>query len=98
VTKKPVGGGQDRGDREESPSDASMDVFNAVAAIRMASSRALALLQKQQIDFTADRARAVAELCDGVEATIIAIRDIATASALDDAALAAFLDENDTPL
>ncbi|MEV4117117.1 hypothetical protein [Nonomuraea sp. NPDC049695] len=98
VRNKPVGDEQGQGDHEEPPSDPSMDVFNAMAEIRMASSRALALLHKQQIDFTADRARAVAELCDGTEATIIAIRDITTASALDDAALAAFLDENDTPL
>ncbi|MEU6718261.1 hypothetical protein ABZ897_42915 [Nonomuraea sp. NPDC046802] len=98
VTRRPRGGEQGHGKGEEAPSDASMDVFNAVADIRMAASRALALLRRQQIDFTADRARAVAELCDGTEATIAAIRDIATASALDDAALAAFLDENGTPL
>lgn len=71
-----------------------MDVFNAMAEIRMAASRALSLLHKQQIRFTADRARAIAELCDGAEATIAAVRDLATGSALDDAALAKFLDEN----
>lgn len=41
-----------------------MNVFNAVAQVRMASSRALALLRRQQIDFTADRARAVVEMGD----------------------------------
>ncbi|MFI7134406.1 hypothetical protein ACIBQ1_52680 [Nonomuraea sp. NPDC050153] len=60
-----------------------MDVFNAMAEIRMAASRALALLHKQQINFTTDRAEAIA-----------AVRDLATGSALDDAALAKFLDDN----
>ncbi|MER5624131.1 hypothetical protein ACIBF6_27170 [Streptosporangium amethystogenes] len=49
-----------------------MDVFNAMAEIRMAASRALSLLHKQQITFIADRAQAVAELCDGAEAAITA--------------------------
>ncbi|MEW1839276.1 hypothetical protein AB0392_15105 [Nonomuraea angiospora] len=74
--------------------DASMDLFNAMAEIRMAASRAPALLHKQQIAFTADRAQAIAELCDGTEAAIAAVRDLATGSNLDDAALAAFLDES----
>ncbi|GAA0968717.1 hypothetical protein GCM10009555_014560 [Acrocarpospora macrocephala] len=79
---------------EGSQDDASMDVFNAMAEIRMAASRALALLSKQQINFTTDRAEAIAELCDGAEAAIAAVRDMATGAALDDAALAAFMDEN----
>jgi hypothetical protein len=79
---------------EGSQAEASMDVFNAMAEIRMAASRALALLSKQQINFTTDRAEAIAELCDGAEAAIAAVRDMATGAALDDAALAAFLDEN----
>ncbi|MEU7839031.1 MULTISPECIES: hypothetical protein [unclassified Nonomuraea] len=41
-----------------------------------------------------DRAEAIAELCDGAEAAIAAVRDMATGAALDDAALAAFMDEN----
>ncbi|TDD16523.1 hypothetical protein [Nonomuraea diastatica] len=79
---------------EGSQAEASMDVFNAMAEIRMAASRALALLSKQQITFTTDRAEAIAELCDGAEAAIAAVRDMATDAALDDAALAAFMDEN----
>jgi hypothetical protein len=79
---------------EGSQAEASMDVFNAMAEIRMAASRALALLSKQQISFTTDRAEAIAELCDGAEATIAAVRDMATGAASDDAALAAFMDEN----
>lgn len=71
-----------------------MDVLNAMAEIHMAASRALSLLHKNQIRFTANRAQAIAELCDGAEAAITAVRDLATDSALDDAALAAFLDEN----
>ncbi|MGP3920017.1 hypothetical protein [Nonomuraea sp. 10N515B] len=71
-----------------------MDVFNAMAEIRMAASRALPLLHKQQIRFIADRAEAIAELCDGAEAAIAAVRDLATGSALNDAALAVFLEEN----
>ncbi|MEV7907656.1 hypothetical protein [Streptomyces anulatus] len=71
-----------------------MDVFNAMAEIRMAASRALALLHKQHVNFTADRAEAIAELCDGAEAAIAAVRDMATGAALDDAALAAFMDNN----
>jgi hypothetical protein len=74
--------------------DASMDVFNAMAETRMAASRALALLAKQQIAFTSDRAEAIAELCDGAEAAIAAVRDMATGSNLDDAKLAAFLEDN----
>jgi hypothetical protein len=85
---------QARAARDGSEADASMDVFNAMAEIRMAASRALSLLHKQQIRFTADRAQAIAELCDGAEAAITAVRDLATGSALDDAALAKFLDEN----
>ncbi|GAA3627347.1 hypothetical protein GCM10022419_135860 [Nonomuraea rosea] len=77
-----------------SQAEASMDVFNAMAEIRMAASRALALLSKQQISFTTDRAEAIAELCDGAEAAIAAVRDMATGAALDDAALASFMDEN----
>ncbi|MEV4303197.1 hypothetical protein [Nonomuraea sp. NPDC049624] len=38
--------------------------------------------------------KAIAELCDGVEATIAAVRDLATGFASDDAAPAASLDEN----
>lgn len=85
---------QAREANEGSQAEASMDVFNAMAEIRMAASRALALLSKQQINFTMDRAEAIAELCDGAEAAIAAVRDIATGAALDDAALAAFMDEN----
>ncbi|MDP4505307.1 DUF6262 family protein [Nonomuraea turcica] len=85
---------QARAARDGSEADASMDVFNAMAEIRMAASRALSLLHKQQIRFTPDRAEAIAELCDGAEAAISAVRDLATGSALDDAALAKFLDEN----
>ncbi|MFB4273583.1 hypothetical protein [Nonomuraea sp. GTA35] len=85
---------QARAAGDGSEADASMDVFHAMAEIRMAASRALSLLHKQQIRFTADRAQAIAELCDGAEAAITAVRDLATGSALDDAALAKFLDEN----
>jgi hypothetical protein len=38
--------------------------------------------------------QAITELCDCAEAAITAVRDLATGSALDDAALAAFLDQN----
>ncbi|MFC5186729.1 hypothetical protein [Actinomadura harenae] len=77
--------------------DPSMEVFNDMADIRMATSRALARLHKQQIEFTTDRAQAITELCDGAEASIAAVRDLVTAAALDDAALAGFLDENGFP-
>jgi hypothetical protein len=50
--------------------------------------------RNELVRFTADRAQAIAELCDGAEAAITAVRDLATGSALDDAALAKFLDEN----
>lgn len=73
---------------------AAADVPQPMAEIRMAASRALALLSKQQISFTTDRAEAIAELCDGAEAAIAAVRDMATGAALDDAALAAFMDDN----
>ncbi|MGV9386697.1 hypothetical protein ACWDRB_63610 [Nonomuraea sp. NPDC003707] len=85
---------QARAARDGTEADASMDVFHAMAEIRMAASRALCLLHKQQIRFTTDRAHAIVELCDGAEAAITAVRDLATGSALDDAALAKFLDNN----
>jgi hypothetical protein len=83
-----------RAAREGTEADTSMEVFNAMTEIRMAASRALARLHKQHINFTADRAEAIADLCDGATAAIAAVRDLAAGSALDDAALAAFLDEN----
>lgn len=78
--------------------DASMDVLNAMAEIHKATSRALVLLHKQQINFTADRAQAIAGLCDGAEARIAAVRDLITGSTLDDATLATFLDDNENLL
>ncbi|MFI6928384.1 hypothetical protein ACIBIZ_51250 [Nonomuraea spiralis] len=51
-------------------------------------------MDKQQIAFTSDQAEAIAELYDGAEAAIAAVRDMATGSALDDAALAKFLDDS----
>ena len=83
-----------RAAREGTEADTSMEVFNAMAEIRMAASRALARLHKQHINFTTDRAEAIAELCDDAEAAIAAVRDLATGTALDDAALAAFMDDN----
>jgi len=86
---------QARAAGDGSQADASMEVFNAMAEIRMAASRVLTMLQKRSINFTADRAEAIAELCDGATAAITAVRDItAGPAALDDAKLAAFLDDN----
>lgn len=79
--------------------DAGEDGQNRTVTARTIKSRVAVpgavAAAKQQIRFTADRAHAVAELCGGAEAAITAIRNIATGSALDDAALAKFLDEND---
>lgn len=83
-----------RAARDGTEADASMEVFNAIGEIKMAAARALARLSKQHINFTPERAEAIAELCDGVETAIAAVRDLATGAALDDAALAAFLDDN----
>ncbi|WP_149264387.1 hypothetical protein [Actinomadura sp. K4S16] len=83
-----------RAARNGNQADASMEVFNAIGEIKMAAARALARLSKQHINFTPERAEAIAELCDGVETAIAAVRDLATGAALDDAALAAFLDDS----
>lgn len=83
-----------RAARDGNEADASMEVFNAIAEIKMAAARALARLSKQHINFTPERAEAIADLCDDAETAIAAVRDLATGAALDDAALAAFLDDN----
>lgn len=82
--------------RADSAAEASMEVFNAMADVRLGTLRALSLLQQQKVVFTPERAEAIAELCDGAEAAIGFIRHIATGvgTALDDAALQAFLDES----
>jgi hypothetical protein len=64
-------------------SRASIRSARQVSAIRAVGAIRAVRVSTQQIRFTTDRAQA-----------ITAVRDLATGSALDDAAPAAFLDEN----
>jgi hypothetical protein len=79
-----------------SAGDTAMEVFNAMADVRLGTVAALSLLQTQQVHFNAEQAHAIAELCDAATSAIAFIRDIAAgpSTALNDEALKAFLDES----
>ena len=80
--------------------DVALEVFSEMTAVRLATLRALTLLQQQSIAFTGERGRAIAELCDASRAAISFIRDLASSpyTALNDDALQAFLDESEKKL
>ncbi|MFD5972295.1 hypothetical protein [Streptomyces bacillaris] len=86
--------------REPSEPDVALQVFTEMTEVRLATLRALSLLQRHQVHFTGDRSRAITDLCTASEAAITFIRDLAAGpyTALNDDALQAFLDESEKKL
>lgn len=86
--------------RRLSDADAALEVFSEMTSVRLATLRALTLLQQQSVAFTGERGRSIAELCDASQAAITFIRDLASSpyTALNDDALQAFLDESERKL
>ncbi|MEV7506096.1 hypothetical protein [Streptomyces sp. NPDC093018] len=86
--------------REQPDPDVALQVFTEMTEVRLATLRALSLLQRHQVQFTNDRSRAIADLCTASEAAIAFIRDLAGGpyTALNDDALQAFLDESEKKL
>lgn len=86
--------------REDPEPDVALQVFSEMTTVRLATLRALSLLQRNQVQFTDDRSRAIADLCDSSEAALTFIRDLAAGpyAALNDEALQAFLDESEKKL
>ncbi|KUL69413.1 MULTISPECIES: hypothetical protein [unclassified Streptomyces] len=86
--------------REQSEPDVALQVFTEMTEVRLGTLRALSLLQRNQVQFTGDRSRAIAELCDASQAAMAFIRDLAASryTALNDDALQAFLDESEKKL
>lgn len=86
--------------RETTDPDVALQVFSEMTTVRLATLRALSLLQRNQVQFTDDRSRAIADLCDSSEAALAFIRDLAGSSctALNDDALQAFLEESEKKL
>jgi ABC-type iron transport system FetAB ATPase subunit len=78
----------------------ALQVFTEMTEVRLATLRALSLLQRHQVQFTGDRSRAIADLCTALEAAIAFIRDLTAGpyTALNDDALQAFLDESEKKL
>lgn len=85
---------------ENSNTNVALTVFTEMTQVRLGTLRVLSLLQGSQVQFTDDRRRAIAELCDASEAAIAFIRDLAASplTALNDDALRAFLDESEKKL
>lgn len=77
--------------------DAALQVFNELAQVRLGTLRALSLLQRHPVQFTEDRGRTIAELCEATKAAIDFIRDLAASpvAVLDDEALRAFIEESE---
>lgn len=77
--------------------DVALQIFTEMTQVRLGTLRALSLLQRHQISFTDERSQAISELCTATEAAVTFIRDLAASSstALNDAALRAFLDESE---
>ncbi|MFF5668229.1 hypothetical protein ACFY7F_36185 [Streptomyces griseofuscus] len=86
--------------RETCDPDMALAVFSEMTQVRLGTLRVLSLLQGSQVQFTDDRRRAIAELCDASEAAIAFIRDLAASplTVLNDDALRAFLDESEKKL
>ncbi|MGW7283023.1 hypothetical protein ACWGIV_33105 [Streptomyces sp. NPDC054844] len=85
---------------DRSEPDVALQIFTEMTEVRLATLRALSLLQRHQVQFTGDRSRAIADLCAASEAAITFIRDLAGGpyTALNDEALQAFLDESERKL
>ncbi|MFI5987586.1 hypothetical protein ACIBEA_42830 [Streptomyces sp. NPDC051555] len=86
--------------REPAEADVALQVFTEMTEVRLATLRALSLLQRHQVQFTGDRSRAITELCAASEAAMTFIRDLVAGpyTALNDDALQAFLDESEKKL
>ncbi|WP_405759820.1 hypothetical protein OG234_15900 [Streptomyces sp. NBC_01420] len=86
--------------REQSEPDVALQVFTEMTEVRLATLRALSLLQRHQVEFTGDRSRAITDLCTASQAALGFIRDLAAGpyTALNDDALQAFLDESEKKL
>jgi hypothetical protein len=86
--------------RDQSEPDVALQVFTEMTEVRLATLRALSLLQRHHVQFTSDRTRAITDLCTASEAAIAFIRDLAAGpyTALNDEALQAFLDESERRL
>ncbi|MFE9765065.1 hypothetical protein ACFYPC_11110 [Streptomyces sp. NPDC005808] len=86
--------------REPSEPDVALQVFTEMTEVRLATLRALSLLQRHQVQFTGERSRAITDLCTASEVAIAFIRDLAAGpyTALNDEALQAFLDESEKKL
>ncbi|MEW1785409.1 hypothetical protein AB0391_01785 [Streptomyces albidoflavus] len=84
----------------KSDPDVALQIFTEMTQVRLGTLRVLSLLQGSQVQFTDERHRAIAELCDASEAAIAFIRDLAASplTALNDDALRAFLDESEKKL
>lgn len=78
----------------------ALQVFTEMTEVRLATLRALSLLQRHQVHFTGERSRAITDLCAASEAAIAFIRDLTAGpyTALNDDALQAFLDESEKKL
>ncbi|MBV9022702.1 MAG: hypothetical protein JO362_02575 [Streptomycetaceae bacterium] len=86
--------------REKSEPDVALRVFSEMTDVRLGTLRALSLLQQNHVQFTGDRSRVIAELCDASQAALAFIRDLAASpyTALNDDALKAFIDESEKRL
>ncbi|MFJ2828519.1 hypothetical protein ACIPC1_13205 [Streptomyces sp. NPDC087263] len=86
--------------REPSEPDVALQDFTEMTEVRLATLRALSLLQLHQVQFTGERSRAITDLCAVPEAAIAFIRDLAAGpyTALNDEVLQAFLDESEKKL
>ncbi|WP_405559881.1 hypothetical protein [Streptomyces sp. NBC_01180] len=86
--------------RDQPEPDVALLVFTEMTEVRLATLRALSLLQRHQVQFTGDRSRAITDLCTASEAALAFIRDLVAGpyTALNDDALQAFLDESQRKL
>ncbi|MCF3167075.1 hypothetical protein IPZ64_09095 [Streptomyces violaceoruber] len=86
--------------RDQSEPDVALQIFTEMTDVRLGTLRALSLLQRNQVQFTDDRSRAIAELCDASQAALSFIRDLVASryTAFNDDALQAFLDESEKKL
>lgn len=85
---------------DQSEPDVALLVFTEMTEVRLATLRALSLLQRHQVQFTGERSRAITDLCTASEAALAFIRDLTAGpyTALNDEALQAFLDESERKL
>ncbi|WJV51738.1 hypothetical protein [Streptomyces flavofungini] len=89
-----------RATSQQTEPDVALQVFTEMTDVRLGTLRALSLLQRNQVQFTGERSRAIAELCGAAQAALEFIRDLASGpyTALNDDALQAFLAESERKL